>query len=212
MPPTPSRSPASTTSSGTSTWRRSRSSSRRRASASGFWFWREQEDTGFTNVNFDFKHQFTAPGHELRLNLQYTRGLEDEAYFLNEDVAGPRQGTDMTHLIAAENTLPLSIDYMRPLSTGRLELGTKLQRRWIPVTYTVERGQQSVIYQGLGDFSDWDENIYAAYANLVRVKDAGTRWKAASASSTPKSATRFPRTTSTTRGATPTTTSRSSRT
>ena len=62
-----------------------------------FWFWREEEDTGFTNVNFDFKHQFAAPGHELGVNLQYTRGLEDEAYFLNE-VSRVRVGTDMTHL------------------------------------------------------------------------------------------------------------------
>jgi outer membrane receptor protein involved in Fe transport len=133
-----------------------------------FWFWREQEDTGFTNVNFNWKRQFGTPGHELGFNVQYTRGLEDEAYFLNES-SRVRVGTDMTHLIAAENTLPLSIDYVRPLSTGRLELGTKLQRRWIPVTYKVNRGQQSVIYQGLGDFSDWDENIFAAYGNLVRV-------------------------------------------
>jgi hypothetical protein len=101
----------------------------------------------------------------LGVNLQYTRGLEDEAYFLNEE-SPVRAGTDMTHLIAAEHTLPVAIDYTRPLRTGRLELGTKLQRRW---TYTVGRGQQSVIYEGLGDFSDWDENIYAAYANLVRI-------------------------------------------
>ena len=133
-----------------------------------FWFWREQEDTGFTNVNFNLKHQFPTPGHEVGVNVQYTRGLEDEAYFLNEE-SPVRIGTDMTHLIAAEHTLPLSIDYIRPLSTGRLELGTKLQRRWIPVTYTVGRGQQSVIYEGLGDFSDWNENIFAGYANLVRV-------------------------------------------
>ena len=134
-----------------------------------FWFWREQEDTGFTNINLDFQRQFTAPGHQLRINAQYTRGLEDEAYFLNE--ASPvRVGTDMTHLIAAENTLPVSIDYTRPMRAGRLELGTKVQRRWIPVTYLVDRGQQSVIYRGLGDFSDWDENIYAAYANFVYVK------------------------------------------
>ena len=133
-----------------------------------FWFWREQEDTGFTNATFNLKHQFPTPGHTLGVNLQYTRGLEDEAYFLNEE-SRLRVGTDMTHLIAAEHTLPLSIDYTRPLRTGRLELGTKLQRRWIPVTYTVGRGQQSVIYEGLGDFSDWDENIFAAYANLVRV-------------------------------------------
>jgi outer membrane receptor protein involved in Fe transport len=133
-----------------------------------FWFWREQEDTGFTNVNATFKRPFGAPGHELDVNLQYTRGLEDEAYFLNEE-SPIRVGTDMTHLVAAEHTLPLSVDYTRPLRTGRLELGAKLQRRWIPVTYTVDRGQQSVIYEGLGDFSDWDESILAAYANLVRV-------------------------------------------
>jgi outer membrane receptor protein involved in Fe transport len=33
----------------------------------------------------------------------------------------------------------------------------------------VRRGVQSVIYPGLGDFSDWDENIFAGYANLVRI-------------------------------------------
>ena len=133
-----------------------------------FWFWREDEGTGFTNANVDLTHKFGAPGHELGVNLQFTRGKEDEAYFLNEE-SPIRIGTDDTHIIAIENTLPLSIDYTRPLPTGRLELGTKLQRRWIPVTYTVRRGVQSVIYPGLGDFSDWDENIFAGYANLVRI-------------------------------------------
>jgi outer membrane receptor protein involved in Fe transport len=133
-----------------------------------FWFWREDEGTGFTNANVDFTHRFAAPGHELGVNLQFTRGKEDEAYFLNEE-SRIRVGTDDTHIVAIENTLPLSIDYTRPLPTGRLEFGTKLQRRWIPVTYTVRRGVQSVIYPGLGDFSDWDENIFAGYANLVRI-------------------------------------------
>jgi hypothetical protein len=133
-----------------------------------FWFWREDEGTGFTNATADWTHKFGAPGHELGVNLQFTRGKEDEAYFLNEE-SPIRVGTDDTHIIAIENTLPLSIDYTRPLATGRLELGTKLQRRWIPVTYTVHRGVQSVIYPGLGDFSDWDEDIVAGYANLVRI-------------------------------------------
>src|SRR5687767_15853115 len=133
-----------------------------------FWFWREDEGTGFTNANVDFTRKFGAPGHELGVNLQFTRGKEDEAYFLNEE-SPVRIGTDDTHIVAIENTLPLSIDYTRPLRTGRLELGTKLQRRWIPVTYTVRRGVQSVIYPGLGDVSDWDENIFAGYANLVRI-------------------------------------------
>ena len=132
-----------------------------------FWFWRESEDTGFANVNFDLKHRFSTPGHELNVNTQYTRGWEDESYFLNE-VSRVREGTDMTRLDAQENTLPVSIDYTRPLRTGRLELGTRIQRRWIPITYTVDRGTQSVIYEGLGDFSDWDENIFALYGNVVR--------------------------------------------
>ncbi len=116
------------------------------------------------------KHEFATPGHELDVNLQYTRGWEDEAYFLNE-VSRVREGTDATHLEAVENTLPLSIDFTRPLASGRLELGGKLQRRWLPITYTVDRGVQSVIYEGLGDFSDWEEDIIALYGNLVRVKD-----------------------------------------
>jgi outer membrane receptor protein involved in Fe transport len=138
-----------------------------------FWFWREKEDTGFANATFNFKHQFATPGHELNANAQYTRGWEDEAYFLNE-ISRVREGTDNTHVLGIENTLPLAIDYTRPLRAGRLELGTKLQRRWLPVTYTVGRGVGSVIYEGLGDFSDWDENIYAAYGNLVRVQGAYT--------------------------------------
>ncbi len=136
-----------------------------------FWFWREEEDTGFANISFDFKHAFPTPGHELNFNLQYTRGWEDEAYFLNEE-SRVRVGTDMTHLVAEENTLPLSLDYIRPLSSGRLELGAKLQTRWLPITYTVDRGVQTVIYEGLGDYSDWEEDIYAAYANLVQVTTA----------------------------------------
>ena len=144
-----------------------------------FWSWRESEDTGFANIGFDFKHRFSAPGHELDVNLQYTRGWEDESYFLNE-VSRVREGSDMTRVDAVENTLPLSIDYTRPTRTGRLELGTRLQRRWLPITYTVGRGVQSVIYQGLGDFSDWDEDLLALYGNLVHERlryslEAGVR-------------------------------------
>jgi len=64
-----------------------------------FWFWQEEEDTGFANVSVDLEHEFPTPGHELDVNVQYTRGWEDEAYFLNE-VSRVREGTDMTHLVA----------------------------------------------------------------------------------------------------------------
>lgn len=131
-----------------------------------YWFWREEEDTGYFNVTVDYEHLFAEPGHEISMSLQYTRGWEDEAYFLNEESA-VRVGADMTHLDAEENTLPFQIDYVRPLRSGRIEAGARFQRRWIPVTYTVDRGVGSVIYQGLGDWSEWSEDIYAAYGNYV---------------------------------------------
>ena len=62
-----------------------------------FWFWREDEGTGFTNANFDLTHRFAAPGHELGVNLQFTRGKEDEAYFLNEESPHPRRHRRHAH-------------------------------------------------------------------------------------------------------------------
>ena len=38
----------------------------------------------------------------------------------------------------------------------------------------MDRGVQSVIYPGLGDFTDWEEDIVALYGNLVRIKDTYT--------------------------------------
>ena len=134
-----------------------------------FWFWREKETTGFANANANWKRAFRTPGHELNVNLQFTRGWEDEAYSLNEE-SPVRVGTDFTHVNGVEYTLPLSVDYKRPLANGRVELGGKLQRRWLPVTYYIERGVQSVIYPGMGDRTDWDEDLVALYGNLVRVK------------------------------------------
>jgi len=135
-----------------------------------FWFWREEEDTGAFNVNLDYEHRFAAPGHQYSLTFQFTRGWEDEAYFLNE-ISPVRIGTDATHLVAEENTLPVQFDYVRPLKSGRFEAGARYQKRWIPITYDVERGEQSVIYPGLGDWSDWGEEIYAGYANYVHEKE-----------------------------------------
>ena len=132
-----------------------------------YWFWREKEDTGFANLTLDYRHHFDQPGHEISVNLQYTRGWEDEAYFLNEE-SSVRVGTDFTHLDATEHTLPLAIDYVRPLRQGRVEAGLKVQQRWIPITYDVERGMQSVIYPGLGNWSEWGEDIAAGYVNYVR--------------------------------------------
>lgn len=138
-----------------------------------YWFWTEDEETGFANTSLNWSHAFAAPGHELDVNVQFTRGWEDEAYFLNEE-STVRVGTDATHLEAVENTLPLSVDYTRPLASGRVEVGGKVQTRWLPITYTVDRGTQSVIYDGLGDESDWEEDLFAGYVNFVWARPAYT--------------------------------------
>ncbi len=131
-----------------------------------FWFWEEQEDTGNINVTATYKREFDEPGHVLSFNLQYNRAWEDETYYLNE-VSPIRIGNDTTHVIGTEHTIPLLIDYVRPLASGRIEAGIKLQTRWLPTTYDVIRGVQSVIYPGLGDESEWGENLYAVYGNYV---------------------------------------------
>lgn len=132
-----------------------------------FWSWRENEQTGHVSASVNYRHDFPEAGHTLSLRAEYIRGWENETYRLNE--ASPiRTGTDLTHIIAHENTLPVSIDYVRPTSNGRIEIGAKVQYRWIPVRYLTEPGFMSIIYPGLGDHSNWKEKIYSGYVNWVR--------------------------------------------
>lgn len=132
-----------------------------------FWFWREHETTLNASGAINYRHEFPEAGHSLSLRAEYIRGKEDETYRLNEE-SPVRVGTDLTHIIANEHTVPVTVDYVRPMSNGRIEIGAKAQYRWLPVRYLTEPGFMSVIYPGLGDHSDWNETIYAGYVNLVR--------------------------------------------
>jgi hypothetical protein len=130
------------------------------------WFWMEDEITGFFNTQLNWRREFQTPGRRLSASVQYTRGWEDESYFLNEE-SPIRIGTDATRIIATEHTIPVTLDYVHPLRAGRIETGLKFQSRRLPLTYEITPGFQSVIYPGLGDESNWEERIYASYANLV---------------------------------------------
>ena len=131
-----------------------------------YWHWSEEEVTGNFNVQSRFTHQFLQAGHQLETSVQYSRGWEDEQYFLT-DSSAIRQGQDTTHLIAVEHTGIWMLDYTKPLKGGRLEAGSKLQIRRIPISYTIGQGVESIIYPELGDESRWGEDIYAAYLNYV---------------------------------------------
>ncbi|WP_346856220.1 TonB-dependent receptor [uncultured Draconibacterium sp.] len=131
-----------------------------------FWHWNEEEITGYLNFALNYTHNFAEPGHKIDFRAQYTRGWEDESYFLN-DSSSFRQGTDATHILATEHTTNVSADYVKPLHSGRLEAGTKFQWRRLPVEYTITPGEGSIIYPGMGDWSDWGEDIYAGYLNYI---------------------------------------------
>ena len=135
-----------------------------------FYSWKEEEVTSYINASVNYKHNFEQPGHSLSANAQYTRGLEDESYFLN-DSSAIRIGRDMTNIRAIEHTTSISTDYTRALRNGRLELGLKARFRNLPVDYTINRGNQSIIYPDLGDFSIWKENLYAFYGNYLLEKE-----------------------------------------
>ncbi len=131
-----------------------------------FYTWNEEEVTGYINLSAQYKHKFEAAGHTLDAGLQYTRGWEDETYSLN-DSSAVRQGKDKTNILAIEHTSTASIDYVKPLLSGRLEAGAKVRIRRLPVEYTITPGENSIIYPDLGDWSRWGEDLYAAYLNYV---------------------------------------------
>ncbi|HDZ06753.1 hypothetical protein LCGC14_0292540 [marine sediment metagenome] len=135
-----------------------------------FYNWREEEVTRYINASANYRHQFEQTGHTLSANVQYTQGLEDETYSLN-DSSSVRVGRDKTNILAIENTTSISTDYVRPLKSGRIELGAKLRIRRLPVEYTITPGEQSVIYPDLGTFSNWGENLFAGYVNYLMEKE-----------------------------------------
>ena len=135
-----------------------------------FYNWQEEEVTRYISATVNYRHKFKQAGHTLSANAQYTQGLENETYSLN-DSSAVRFGRDKTNILAIENTTNVSTDYVRPLKNGRVEVGAKLRIRRLPVDYTITPGTNSIIYPGLGNFSDWGENLIAGYVNYLMEKE-----------------------------------------
>ena len=131
-----------------------------------YYNWQEEEVTRNINITGNYQHKFKQKGHTLNLSALYTQGLEDETYSLN-DSSSVRVGSDKTNIRAIENTTSVATDYVKPLANGRFEVGAKVRIRRLPVDYTITPGNASIIYPNLGTYSDWGENLYAAYTNYV---------------------------------------------
>jgi outer membrane receptor protein involved in Fe transport len=133
--------------------------------------WNEEEITGYINVMLNYKHKFNQTGHYLETSAQYSQGWEDETYFINDSSSVRQDGRDITSILATEHTSSVKVDYVKPLASGRFESGMKFQGRDLPVEYEQIRGENSVLYPGLGTYSKWKEDIYAAYIDWVHEKE-----------------------------------------
>jgi len=128
--------------------------------------WNEDEITGIMNYALRFEHLFPQAGHQINAGIQYTRNWEDETYYIN-DSSEIRQGRDITSVLGDEHAFNIDLDYIKPLTSGRLESGVKLQVRNLPVDYSVDRGENSIVYPGMGEWTRWGETVYAGYLNWV---------------------------------------------
>lgn len=134
------------------------------------WGFNESEGTGFTNLTIQHKYRFQQPGHEINSQFLFTKGWEDETYNLSQDGPSPYPviSTDRTRVYAPEYVYQLNVDYIRPLSFGRMEAGISGRMRHMPITYTMTRdiSNTALIYD-FGDWSQWDEKIAGGYLNLI---------------------------------------------
>jgi len=131
-----------------------------------FWTWAEDENTRFINYAANFSHNFKQPGHTIEAGFLYTKGGEDELFPFT-DSSAVRNSTDETHLLVDEIVTDMNIDYVKPLRSGRLEMGSKVQLRKIPISYKIKPGVNSILDTKLGEWSEYNEDVYAVYANLV---------------------------------------------
>jgi outer membrane receptor protein involved in Fe transport len=136
-----------------------------------FWTWAEDENTRFINYAANFSHAFKEPGHTLEAGFLYTKGGEDELFPFT-DSSAVRNSTDETHLLVDEIVTDLNVDYVKPLRSGRIELGSKVQWRKIPISYKINPGVNSILDPNLGEWSEYNEDVYAVYANLIHESKA----------------------------------------
>lgn len=133
--------------------------------------WNEDEITGHINLALDYEHRFKQAGHTIDASIQYAKEWEDETYYINE-FSEDREGRDVTSILGTEHILSLMTDYVRPLKNGRFEGGVKIQLRDLPVEYSQEPdANNTILYPGLGFWSEWSEDSYAGYLNWVHEKE-----------------------------------------
>jgi outer membrane receptor protein involved in Fe transport len=89
----------------------------------------------FYNVNLDFQKKFDDQGHTLQASVYYSAGKdkesEDEVVRSTDDVyevSGIEPARTRSRLNHPESNLRVELDYVKPLGSGKIDVG--LQSRW----------------------------------------------------------------------------------
>jgi outer membrane receptor protein involved in Fe transport len=130
------------------------------------YFENEVNQTLFATITH--KHSFDQPGHSLTSSFNYSFRRKDEVFnFTNKQYNPNFIGTDTTGLLADENIFDLTVDYSKPLKTGRLELGTKQRARIFPNNIYFKPGDNSILDPTLAGNAEYREMLSAVYGTYI---------------------------------------------
>lgn len=130
------------------------------------WQYYEEEVNQTLQASISHKYQFKQPGRTLETTFNYSFRRKDEVFYFDNFLPASI-GTDTTSLIADENVYDLTIDYIRPLRSGRYEIGTKQRARIFPNFITFTPGVNSILDPSLSGSAEYRELLSAVYGNYV---------------------------------------------
>jgi outer membrane receptor protein involved in Fe transport len=113
-----------------------------------------------------YEYLFEQPGQKLNTTLSYTFDREDEKYFFDNQINNALY-QESFFLIADQKVLDFSVDYIKPLRYGLLELGAKFRNRIIPTNMVFNPSTNSPLDTNADGKATYKEVIPALYTNYI---------------------------------------------
>ncbi len=130
------------------------------------WQFFEDEYNTAATATVLYQHKFKQAGHLLNMSYNYTFHREDEKYFLINQMP-TYTGKDTFILIADEYVHDVTVDYIKPLKSGKVETGAKFRWRNIPTNMRFFPGVNSPLDVNAGGWARYNEVIPALYSNYI---------------------------------------------
>lgn len=133
------------------------------------WQYYENEVNQTLFATITHKHSFRQLGHTLTSSFNYSFRRKDELFYFKNQTP-TLNGTDTTGLVADENIFDLTVDYTKPLRSGRVELGTKQRARIFPNNIFFKPGTNTILDPTLAGTAEYQEYLSAVYSNFIYEK------------------------------------------